>query len=695
MPDGATLRRTAAFTVLYVAALFAGRVNPVGGTVLGLVWPAAGVGALWLLAQRRKRSLWLDVLTLTVAVLVVNLATGVPLGLSLFFTVSNLTQALLFLYIFARLCPDLWNARGWGDFDRVRHLWGLLTAAVAGAAVGALTGPIALEVSSGQWSALTSAVWMARNIVSIVVITALGLRLGRMLERRPRARPFSARRAAREALGRVPGRRIAEFLSLVLISVAAYAVTFGVSHDLPLTFLLTAVTVWAAVRFSTTFVALHVLVLGTAAILFTLYGHGPFASVDSPYTRVLVAQIFVGMLAVVGLALALGRDERESLMRQLTTAEKETSRQAWMLSAIVDSMHDGLVVIDADGRFVMSNPAAQRLLGTTHLTTTEASGLFHPDGAPIGGEQMPHMLALAGHEVRDMDVLMCPPGPAESRMLSVSATRLPAGDRAAVVVFHDVTAERRHRDELAAFAGVVAHDLLNPLAAIDGWAQVLASAVGPAAGGGAPGGAPGGAGDSVVRIQRASSRMRELIQDLLAHAAARDAPIAPVPIDLGQMAREVAASRGDLPAGAGGRQAPVFHIHRLHTVRADRALLRQLLDNLIGNAVKYTAPGERPEITVTSAAEQPGWVRVEVADRGIGIPWGQHEAIFENFHRAHEGGPYSGSGLGLAICKRIVERHGGTIGAEDNPGGGSRFHFTMPAGDAPDEEGAPGGSREA
>ncbi|WP_327011538.1 sensor histidine kinase [Dactylosporangium sp. NBC_01737] len=70
---------------------------------------------------------------------------------------------------------------------------------------------------------------------------------------------------------------------------------------------------------------------------------------------------------------------------------------------------------------------------------------------------------------------------------------------------------------------------------------------------------------------------------------------------------------------------------------------------------------------------------VEITDNGIGIPAGQHEAIFNNFHRAHRSGGYAGTGLGLAICKRIVERHGGSIVATDNPGGGSRFAFTLPA----------------
>ncbi|GGL20070.1 ATP-binding protein [Planomonospora parontospora] len=678
----AVLRRTAGFAALYTAAAFAGRMQLVGGTVLGLVWPAAGVGTVWLLAQRHERSRWLDLTALAAVSAVVNLATGATLPVAVSFAAANLLQVLVFLWLFARTCPDLWSAPGWGDFMRVRHLWGLLAASLAGALAGALIGPTTLAVTTGRWSALTTAVWLTRNVVSIVTITALGLCLGRLSERRAAApeRP-SWWQAVREAWGRAEDRRIAECSALLVTSAAAYVGTFWIMNDLPMAFLLTAITVWTAVRFSTAFTALHGLVVGAAALVFTLYGGGPFASVASPAARVLVAQVFAGMITVVGLALALGRDERDVLDRRRAAAEQEVFAQAGMLSAIVESMHDGLAVIDAGGRFVMSNPAARWMLGVTGPpaappTTADAYELLHPDGTPIGERQLPYRLALAGHEVRGMDVLVCAPGSGtDGRMLNVSATRLPSDPPRAVVVFHDVTDERRHRDELAAFAGVVAHDLLNPLGTIDGWVEILSDAVGAAPGDEAP----GGAGDSITRIRQASARMRELIQDLLAHTAARDAPITPVPVDLGRAVREVAAARGDLPEAAARGRAPVFHIGELAAVRADRVLLRQLLDNLIGNAVKYTAPGERPEITVTSAAERPGWVRVEIADRGIGIPPGQHEAIFQSFRRAHEGRSYSGSGLGLAICKRIVERHGGTIGVRDEPGGGSRFHFTLPA----------------
>jgi signal transduction histidine kinase len=103
-----------------------------------------------------------------------------------------------------------------------------------------------------------------------------------------------------------------------------------------------------------------------------------------------------------------------------------------------------------------------------------------------------------------------------------------------------------------------------------------------------------------------------------------------------------------------------------------------LVSNVIGTALKYT-PADRPaRIQVSARAEAGSWVRIDIRDHGIGLPASEHEKVFVTFHRAHS--EYPGTGLGLAICHRIVERHGGVIGVEDNPGGGSLFHFTLPVG---------------
>lgn len=116
-------------------------------------------------------------------------------------------------------------------------------------------------------------------------------------------------------------------------------------------------------------------------------------------------------------------------------------------------------------------------------------------------------------------------------------------------------------------------------------------------------------------------------------------------------------------------------------VRADRLLAGQLLDNLVGNALKYVAPGTTPRVEVSAAERTPDWVTVEVADNGIGIPAGEHEQVFERFARAHGSDPaYQGTGLGLAFVKRIVTRHDGTITARPGTDGvDTVVEFTLPA----------------
>ena len=116
------------------------------------------------------------------------------------------------------------------------------------------------------------------------------------------------------------------------------------------------------------------------------------------------------------------------------------------------------------------------------------------------------------------------------------------------------------------------------------------------------------------------------------------------------------------------------------TVRVDPTLLQHLLVNLVGNAVKYSQPGERPAVTLRSfSGGDRGWVRLYVVDAGIGIPPGEEATVFEPFRRASTViGSYEGTGLGLALCKRIVRRHGGTISAARNEGPGTTITVTLP-----------------
>ena len=186
---------------------------------------------------------------------------------------------------------------------------------------------------------------------------------------------------------------------------------------------------------------------------------------------------------------------------------------------------------------------------------------------------------------------------------------------------------------------------------------------------------------------RAVDRMAGLIDTLLAYCTARDAPMRVRPVELGPLVAEVVHDRtAHLP----GDRVPDIRIGPLPVVRADPAMLRHVLDNLLGNALKYVRPGATPRIDVTAAAAPQGRVRIEVADRGIGIPEADKPDVFETFHRATTAVGYAGTGLGLAICKRIVQRHGGEIGVQDNPGGGTRFFFTLPAATGAEQKAARG-----
>jgi signal transduction histidine kinase len=671
--DAADLARTLGFLGLYVVAAYVGRRTALAGTDLSLVWPAAGVGVLWLLVQRRSRWWLLDVAVLAVASFAINHATGISAWLAVVLAAANAAQSCTFAYLFRRWLPGLWGGGG-GPLSRLVELRRFIAIAAISATCGAAIGSAGVWMITGDYAVPTTAGLLARNGAGMLLIGAAGLRVGCCLHRhswRVADKPWLA---LRRAAAGMPALRRLEYVAVVAASATVYVVAFGIDHGLPLAFPVVITTIWAGLRLRTTFVVLHDLTFGALAVVFTLHGVGPFAQIESALSRAVVVQAFIVIVAVVGLAVALSRDERTTLLAQLRSTTAAVARQAQLLSTVVDSMSEGLVVVDADGRLLLTNRAAEDLLGgpSSDLRSgrpIDASvyGLYGTDGVLLAHHELPHRQALATGARRGMDLVVRNDGVPAGRTLAVVATPLPIdfnGGRCAVTVFSDVTAERRHRDELASFAGVVAHDLLNPLTTIEGWSEEVADVPGAAAG--------------IARVQRAAARMRTLINDLLGHATARDGLLAPADVSLADTLTEITVARLD-HADSTGKPAPRLNIDELPRVHADPALVRQLLNNLVDNAIKYTAAGVTPEITVSSAAADEGYVRIDVADNGIGIPAGQHEAVFDNFHRAHRNTSYAGTGLGLAICRRIVERHGGIITAGPNPvEGGTVFSFTLP-----------------
>jgi signal transduction histidine kinase len=219
--------------------------------------------------------------------------------------------------------------------------------------------------------------------------------------------------------------------------------------------------------------------------------------------------------------------------------------------------------------------------------------------------------------------------------------------------------------ELRALMVMASHDLKNPLASVTAHIDMLRADYADALG--------EGFAQDLAAIERGLHRTTRLTQDLLSYAEAGHT-LATTSVSLSGMVDDIVADH--IVTAASPPEITVAET--LPDVLADATLLRHVLDNLVGNAIKYTRPGAASRITISAHPQLDGSALVEVADSGIGIPATDRSKIFDPFHRCATSAGYPGTGLGLAICKRIIERHGGHIGVDENPGGGSRFWFTIP-----------------
>lgn len=217
----------------------------------------------------------------------------------------------------------------------------------------------------------------------------------------------------------------------------------------------------------------------------------------------------------------------------------------------------------------------------------------------------------------------------------------------------------RANERLGAFAGQVSHDLKNPLTSVSLSLELLETEVDEQS----------EAQATIARARRATARMDELIDHLLEFASTGDTP-RQEPVDLGA---EVAFVIDDLGARL---DTATITVGALPLVTGDRSQLRSVMQNLIQNAAKFTGVGRVPDIAV-SAVEVAGAHRIEVADRGPGVPDEHREHVFAPLARLDRRIP--GFGIGLATSRRIVEAHGGRMGVNPRAGGGSVFWLELPA----------------
>lgn len=237
----------------------------------------------------------------------------------------------------------------------------------------------------------------------------------------------------------------------------------------------------------------------------------------------------------------------------------------------------------------------------------------------------------------------------------------------------DVLELRRiHRDLLRSnalledFAAQVSHDLRNPLTALVGFLEIAADSP-------EMGQAPRAA-QSLARAEAAAARMSTTVSDLLDFARVGGTRPHLTDVDIADTVDAVLEDLDGAVVSAGARVS----VHASTFVRGDDTLLRVLLQNLIANAVKFTvAAGRIPVVRVTVETLTDGW-RVSVDDNGDVIAPEVRDRLFEPMQRGH-GSEVQGSGIGLATCRRIVDAHGGSIGLDASPTGGTRAWFVLPA----------------
>jgi signal transduction histidine kinase len=385
-----------------------------------------------------------------------------------------------------------------------------------------------------------------------------------------------------------------------------------------------------------------------------------------------------------------------------------------MLQSVLDSMSEGLVAADENGKFIIWNPAAEKIVGLGAATVpsdqwTSHYGIFLPDTVtPFPAAENPLLRAIRG-EACSAEMFLRNPELAEGVWIEASAGPLRDKDgvvRGGVTAFRDIT--RRKADaqeirklndelerrvvertaqleaankELEAFSYSVSHDLRAPLRHISGFSKLLDEEFGPTL--------DPGARHYLDRIQSGTQKMGLLVDELLGLARVGRHALNRQVTDLNATVAEVIAI---LQPECEGRQVE-WVVADLPRLECDPVLVKQVFQNMMANALKFTGSpasvggGARPgrlsptpaviEVSYTEEDEQPVFM---VRDNGIGFDMKYVDKLFGVFQRLHRAEDFDGTGIGLATVHRIVQKHGGRVWAVAEVGKGAAFYFTLSAG---------------
>ena len=385
-----------------------------------------------------------------------------------------------------------------------------------------------------------------------------------------------------------------------------------------------------------------------------------------------------GLLAVI----AQGQDitERREAERRVVQAE---ARYRGLLEAAPDAM----VVVDGGGEIVLVNAQAEKQFGYSRddLVGQPVTNII-PEGfaerivaddlrsaadarAQVIGTGIELVARRRNGTEFPIEIMLSPLDSAEGILVTAAIRDISARKASEEALRGKIEELARSNEELDQFAYIASHDLQEPLRMVSSYTQLLSRRY--------KGRLDSDADDFIAFAVDGAGRMQRLIEDLLAYSRVGTDGAELVGTSSEDALRRALANLRRLIEESG---AVVTH-DPLPDVCADETELVQVFQNLVGNALKYRGR-EVPKVHISAAIDGVDRWSFAVTDAGIGIDPEQFERIFEMSQRLHTQEEYPGTGIGLAICKRIVERHGGTISVDSQPGRGSTFHFTLVAADA-------------